>query len=544
MDILRFKYNGDEVALETWLVKMVPVARWSASARDTTVLIENGACVTDKVDSILRKCGVKGQRTIGVSGNYQITIQSAALFQGTQFLTSPLDDIMFDLVPFVDSVLPEDGQSVRGALSQLRQNPSMDIKAFTDLMMKAFRDQTIALGRLLQQLVSRSRCAFSIEQDGIAQQLVGPIERYCKKHGCGDAIPEWVQGRSSIYERTMDMSCEPAYHELTYPTFQGSATAMCKVCMSEPLSKGIFDILTSFSGTRFRLDVGLVVDIEANEAIDRIRLVLVDGTVDRLVELSHNRAVAAVARDKIENRLKLLKLLQRCVMQPGEIPRDCEDTVETYRPLQDSIEYTINELQNSRNTISGVPGISEVSEHECKEYIAEACEVLLNNSTVVELSKGTTGDTLKFPVEGFLGLKLGPENHVSLTTDDMWNIYGTIETAYRMRSFGLELIKLPISIILTRECVNPERYHSFVRSQGPDFDAVAFENGDSHHSGKGTLSMVLFTDEVVWHMALKYDSGLGHSKRIMMAAALQWVIDVSRDREFTYDLAGDLGTND
>lgn len=539
MDILRFKYDNDTVALEKWLEKMLPVARWSARARDTTVLIEDGESVTDNIDSTLEKYEVKAHRTIGLFGHYQITFSSSALFQATQFLTSPSECIKYELTPFVKtSMLPEGGQ-----------NPNMDIETFRDPIMEAFWKIDEAR-RLLERLVLKRQFDSSIQEDGIARRLIGPIERYCTNTlDYRVPMPEWaITGQvSPMYERSLDMSYGPAYYYLTFrEVWQASATAMCKVCMSEPLSKGIFDILTSFSGTGFRLDVGLVVDIEVKEdkeSIDRIRLLLVNGTVEKLVEQCHNnRAVAFVAREKIKNRLQHLQVLQRYVTQPEDAPHNREDNVETYSALRESIEYSINVLQNARDTVAEVLGSER--EHQCKEeHMAEACEMLLNNSTFVELCEGTVADSLEFPIEGFLGLKLGPDlENVLLTTDEMQRIYYSIETEYVMRSSQLERIGLPISIIVTRECIAPERYDAFVRKQGPDFDAIGFENGDSLQCEKGKISMCFFTDEVVRHWALQYDCGLeGHSKRIITAAALQWVIELSRDRGFICNLAGDLG---
>uniref|UniRef100_A0A060SZH1 ARAD1C07788p n=1 Tax=Blastobotrys adeninivorans TaxID=409370 RepID=A0A060SZH1_BLAAD len=566
-DTLYFRFENNKEKLESWLRKILPVAQLSADRYDTTVFIENGASVADEIDEVLRKCDVKGQRTVGLYGHYQVTMLSAPHEESTTYLSSPYRKVRRILMCFVqrNGILPDATQPFRDTLTQVFLSPDFDVEDAEVLLAQAHMNTVEGVEGFLAKLVSMTGSASTIQQDGIAECLARRVENYCQNHlNCHTLIPPWLtRGRnSSMYEKEPDMSYKPAFYSLTA---QETGTvecvsAICEVAMSDSLSKGIFDVMTSFAGTRFLLDLGLVVDIEANEdtdSIDRIRLILVDGTVENLVELSRdNSAVAFVARDKIENRLQNLQTLQNYLnSDPRQIFQDSppkRSLLESYRLLQNSINYTIAELHNAGNAVAEVlsqPIVGREGRNE-DSNIVTACEVLLTNCTIVELSRDNDGivtsnrDALSFPVASYLGLLLGPdfETEVSLTIDDMRGIFDAVETAFRLKN--LEKIQIPIAITVSQEYINPEHYSAFVDMQGSDFDRAAFSNGGSYTTRN--LEMGFFTLDAIKHFALMYHPELGgRSKRIMMAAGLHWMSNASkmereREGDFIYDLVREM----
>uniref|UniRef100_A0A060SXQ8 ARAD1A11286p n=1 Tax=Blastobotrys adeninivorans TaxID=409370 RepID=A0A060SXQ8_BLAAD len=564
-DTLYFRFENNKEKLESWLRKILPVAQLSADRYDTPVFIENGASVADEIDEVLRKCDVKGQRTVGLYGHYQLTMLSAHHKESTKFLSFPYDRLKYIFAPFeLNGIVPEAGRTIRDKVVQTFHNPNMDIAGFLRLIQQAFQDQSVLLDSFMTELVSMTGSASTIQQDGIAECLARRAEKYCQNHlNCHTLIPPWLtQGRnSSMYEKEPDMSYQPAYYSVTA---QETGTvecvsAICEVAMSDSLSKGIFDVMTSFAGTRFLLDLGLVVDIEANEdtdSLDRIRLILVDGTVENLVELSRdNSAVAFVARDKIENRLQNLQTLQNYLnSDPRQIFQNSPPKrrlLESYRLLQNSINYTISELQNALKTVVHLlhRPIDDSEIRNEDNDIVQACEVLLNNSTVVELYRDngvirSSGDALTFPAVSYLGLLLGPgfDTHVTLTANDMHKPYHAVEKAFRLKN--LERMQVPIAITVSQVYINPEHYSAFVAMQGSDFDRDAFRNGGSYTTRN--LKMGFFTLDAIKHFALMYHPELGgRSKRIMMAAGLHWMSNASkmereREGDFIYDLVREM----
>uniref|UniRef100_A0A060SXJ7 ARAD1A13574p n=1 Tax=Blastobotrys adeninivorans TaxID=409370 RepID=A0A060SXJ7_BLAAD len=565
-DTLYFRFENNEEKLESWLCKILPVAQLSADRYDTTVFIENGASVAGEIDKILDKCDVKGQRTVGLYGHYQVTMLSAPHEESTTYLSSPYRKVRRIFMRFVrrNGILPDATQALRDTLTQVFLSPDFDVEDAEDLLGQALMNKVEGVEDFLTKLVSMTGSASTIQQDGIAECLARRVEEYCQNHlNCHTLIPPWLtQGRnSSMYEKEPDMSYQPAYYSVTT---QETGTvecvsAICEVAMNDSLSKGIFDVMTSFAGTRFLLDLGLVVDIEANEdtdSLDRIRLILVDGTVENLVELSRdNSAVAFVARDKIENRLQNLQTLQNYLnSDPRQIFQDSppkRSLLESYRLLQNSINYTISELQNALNTVVHLlhQPIDDSEIRNEENDIVQACEVLLNNSTVVELYRDngvirSNVDALSFPAVSYLGLLLGPgfETHVTLTANDMHKLYHAVEKAFRLKN--LEKMQVPIAITVSQGYINPERYSTFVDMQGSDFDRDAFRNGGSYTTRN--LKMGFFTLDAIKHFALMYHPELGgRSKRIMMAAGLHWMSNASkmereREGDFIYDLVREM----
>uniref|UniRef100_A0A060TB06 ARAD1D27786p n=1 Tax=Blastobotrys adeninivorans TaxID=409370 RepID=A0A060TB06_BLAAD len=490
-----YKYRGNIDELQKFLRKVLPVASLASLQHDVVIDIEEGDTVGNEIDEVLSELEIKGRRTIGLFGNYSLTMPSRPHGCAVQFI--------WDLYMLIASVLGiQDIATANLLLGRVVQKPS---------------DGALVL------------------QDGTTERLVGITEGYCR-----DRLHEnrRVPGRAverrtaSAYEKEPDQSFRPRYH-VRADNSTSLPTVICEVGMSDVVSKVIFDCLTSLAGSRGKIDLSLGVDLTINNlGLTRIRLFVLDSSITTLVRFSENASVARFTRSKIENRLIHLRNLRDRLHEDRKFRH--------YLPLEHTIGPTIDYYQRTQDYLIATSG-GEVT----NEDIVETCRVVLENAEIVQMTRGDDGfivtdingeplNGLAVKVEAFLGLILGFEAQVVLRAETLDDIYSAVSEEFEGDT--LEGTPSPIPLVVTRRHISDNRYDEFVASQGTNFNREAFER-DQPVTARNVILGHLRDATVIRPAAKAYLDGESfRSRALKMASALFWFREKQKDGVEVYDL--------
>uniref|UniRef100_A0A060SYP5 ARAD1A13662p n=1 Tax=Blastobotrys adeninivorans TaxID=409370 RepID=A0A060SYP5_BLAAD len=476
-----FKYDDNLVELTRWLRKVVPFAKWGSLTHDIVIDIENGFAVDYKIDAIMRQYGTRGRVTAGLLEYYSIVLHSAPHVTGTKFIQYFCDHIAAFLGV----------QDVGEAL---------DLRSF---------------------LVTETRTESRIFQDEVAGMLVLMVEDYCKDHFGESKIPiaSAESKASKLYTKEPDQSFQPHYHVGADNSID-LPTAICEVTMGGQIGRLVFNCLSSFAGSRGKIDLLVGVDLAFdNRGLTGIRLFVFDTTITTLVRFAGgNVSVARFTRSKIENRLIHLRNLRDRLHEKRSF-RD-------YLHLEHTIGPTIEYYERMQAYLSGL-GEGDVTD----EDIVETCRIVLLNAEVVQMTWGDddlivtdiTGESLgglAVKIEPFLGLLLGFEAQIVLDVATLRTIYSSIASDF---SHELGFVPVSVPLVLTKRHIANEKYSEFIASQGVNFNRDAFEQGQPVTAHDVALRF-LNEENVIDPLAEVY---LGkkrfRSKDMRMAAAYSWI---------------------
>uniref|UniRef100_A0A060SYN9 ARAD1A13552p n=1 Tax=Blastobotrys adeninivorans TaxID=409370 RepID=A0A060SYN9_BLAAD len=489
-----YKYRGKIDKLRKFLRRVLPVASLASLQHDVVIDIEEGDTVGNEIEKLLSAFEIKGRRTIGLFGNYSLTMPSRPHGCAVQFI--------WDLYMLIASVLG----------------------------IQDIATANLLLGRVVQTTSDGAL----VLQDGTTDNLVGITEDYCRERLHENSrVPRYAVDRrtASAYEKESDQSFQPGYQNLA-DNSTDLPTVICEVGMSDVVSKVIFDCLTSLAGSRGKIDLSLGVDLTINNlGLTRIRLFVLDSSITTLVRFSENASVARFTRSKIENRLIHLHHLQDHLH---------EERFEDYLHLEHTIGPTIEYYERMHDYLIATSG-GEVT----NEDIVETCRVVLENAEIVQMTWGDdgflvtdlTGQQLggfAVKVEAFLGLILGFEAQVSLNVATLKKIYSAVSRAFK--GDRLESTPSPIPLVVTRSHIADNRYDEFVASQGTNFNREAFERNQPVTAPKVILSHLRY-DTVITTAAKAYrDKKNFGSRALKIASALFWFREKQKDGVEVYDL--------